>query len=119
MIDFAAIDPPFLTRFIFGVIAYWVIGFLTKGIFEKIQAHYGSLFLKVSNNKLQELKRHADSTCTEIDNVIIDSIAGVSDRLNGIVNRDDLSPSEQQLYRQMLDERYRVALLLEKLGVGE
>ncbi len=118
MIDLAAIDSIFLTRFLFGVIVYWLIGFFTKGFFEKIQAHYGGLLFKFSNNKIQELKRYANSTCTEIDNILLDPVAGISERLDGIVNRNDLSPSEQQFYRQCLDESYRVSLLLEKFGVS-
>ncbi len=119
MINLAAIDSIFLTRFLFGVVAYWVMGLLTKGIFEKIQAHYGGLLFKFSNNKIQELKRHANSTCTEIDDVLINPTAGAFDRLDRIVNRNDLSPTEQQLYRQHLDESYRISLLLEKLGIDK
>lgn len=118
MINLAAIDSIFLTRFLFGVIVYWAIGFFTKGIFEKIQAHYGGLLFKFSNNKIQELKRYADSTCTEIDDILVNPTAGAIDRLNGIVNRDDISPTEQQFYRQCLDESYRISVLLEKLGVS-
>ena len=118
MINLAAIDSFFLTRFLFGVVVYWLIGFFTKGIFEKIQAHYGGLLFKFSNNKIQELKRYANSTCTDIDDVLVNPTAGAFDRLDRIVNRHDLSPTEQQLYRQLLDESYRISLLLEKLGVS-
>ena len=119
MLDFAAIDSTFLTRFLFGVAVYWLIGFFTKGIFEKIQSYYGSKFFGFTNAKLQEIKRYADQSCSEIDNILINPVAGVSDRLNRIINRDDLSPSDQQLHRQLINERYQLSILLKKLGVGE
>lgn len=119
MIDPSAIDSQFLTRFIFGVIVYWILGFFTKGVAEKIQAHYGSLLFGFSNKKIQELKSHANKTCSEIDDTIINYLAGASQRLDGIINRDDLSPADQQLYRQFLAQNYQLSILLKKLGVEQ
>lgn len=126
MIDLTAIDPPFLTRFLFGIVfltvlgwfKYWVSGLFTKGAFEKIQSHYGGLLFGFSNNKIQELKRYANSTCTQIDDILINPVADIGDRLNRIVNRDDLSPAEQRLHRQLIDADYKLSILLSKLGVS-
>lgn len=117
MFDFSAIDSPFLTRFTFGILAYWAVGFVTKGIFEKIQAYYGSRFLFLFNSRIQQLKQEAGSTCTKIDDLFVNSLAGVTEELNNIVNREDLSPSDQQMHRKLIADRYQLPLLLTKLGV--
>lgn len=117
MIDFSAIDSVFLTRLFFAMAVYWVTGVINKGIAEKIQAHYGGLLFAFSNQKLQELKRYAVQSCTQIDDLLLNPVADLSQQLDLIVNRSDLSPPDQQLYRRLLDETYRVSVLLEKFDL--
>ena len=117
MIDPSAIDSVFLTRLFFAMAVYWITGVINKGIAEKIQAHYGGLLFSFSNKKLQELKRYASQSCTQIDDLFLNPVADLSQQLDPIINRCDLSPPDQQLYRQFLDEDYRVSVLLKKLNL--
>ena len=101
------------------LLAIFIYDVFKEGILKKIQAHYGSLLFSFGNKKIQELKSHANETCSEIDDVIINYLAGASQRLDGIVNRDDLSPADQRLHRQFVTQNYQLSILLKKLGVGD
>lgn len=114
-----AFNTTFLMRFTFGVIVYWVVGILTKGVFEPLQSHIGKVLFARVNNRLQKLQQYANQTCTKLDDIIITNISNNSDILNRIINRDDLSPTDQQLYRQLVAESYRLPILFEKLGITD
>lgn len=114
-----AFDTTFFLRLCFGVVAYWFVGIFTKGVFEPLQSHIGRMLFARLNKRLETLQHYANQTCTKIDDVIISSIANNSSLLNGIVNRDDLASSEQQLYRQLLAKTYQLPVLLKKLGLED
>lgn len=110
-----AFDTTFFLRLCFGVVAYWFVGIFTKGVL----SHIGRMLFARLNKRLETLQHYANQTCTKIDDVIISSIANNSSLLNGIVNRDDLASSEQQLYRQLLAKTYQLPVLLKKLGLED
>jgi hypothetical protein len=112
-----AIDQTFLIRLFFGMTAYWLVGIFVKGIFEPLQAHIGGKIWAKLTNKSEDLRRYADQTCTELDDFFINHLADSIGGINRIINRDDIPQSDRQLYRQLLTERYQLALLLEKLGL--
>lgn len=99
------------------LLAVFIYDVFKEGILKKIQVLIAAKIISKTNSKLQELKRYADATCSEIDDTIINYLAGASQRLDGIINRDDLSPADQQLYRQLVTQNYRLSILLKKLGV--
>jgi hypothetical protein len=119
MLDFSAIDDKFLTRFLFAFVVYWLWGIFSKGIFEPIQAYLGKNLILFTNKKTQELTRYADLTCSQIDDFIVNHLADNLHRLSGIVNGSELPPSDRRAFRQLVTDRYQLALLLEKLGIED
>ena len=114
-----AIDSVFLTRLFVGMMIYWAVWILTKGIFEPLQAHIGKQAIFLGHQKTKELRYHADRTASKIDDFFADRLGDGADILNGIVSGDDLSPQDKREFRRILAERYQLDLLLEKLGVED
>lgn len=103
--------------FLLGLSSYWIIGFFTKGIFEKLQSYYGSLLFGLGNKKIQDLKVRAQESCSKIDDAILIPLAGLTEKIDEIVNQPDLPPPEQKIYQKLLAESYQLPILLNKLGV--
>jgi hypothetical protein len=82
------------------LLAIFIYDVFKEGVLKKIQAHYGGLLFNLGNAKLQEIKRYANSTCTEIDDLFLDPLSVVSQQLDIIINRDGLSPADQSVHRQ-------------------
>lgn len=110
-----AIDQVFLTRLFVGMLIYWFFGIISKGIFEPLQAHIGRSLVSLFHNRSLELREQADKTCSEIDDLLTESLSNSLGRINQIIGGDDLPESERQLYKELVAERYQLSVLLDKL----
>lgn len=119
MFDFSAIDKIFLTRFLFALCFYWAWGILAKGIFEPIQSYLGKKFVNKLTTHSETLRRYADQTCSDLDDFFINHLADSIGGINRIVNENALPQSDQQLYRQLVIERYQLSILFKKMGLDD
>jgi hypothetical protein len=99
------------------LLAIFIYDVFKEGILKKIQVLIAAKLVSKSNDKIQELKSYADQTCTKIDNLFVNPLSGISNLLDGVINGADIPPDDQQLFRQLIDERYHVSLLAKKLRV--
>ena len=101
------------------LLAIFIYDVFKEGILKKIQVLIAAKLVSNTNSHIQKLKDYADETCTEIDDLLVSPLASVSGNLDRIINKPELSPADQRVYRQLVTERYQLSLLLKKLGVGE
>lgn len=104
----------FYSGLLVGFVCYWVFGIFTKGIAEPVQAHLGRLFLAKMDERTDLLKKNVEKSITQIDDLFLSAPINFISSVDRIVNGVDLPERDRGVYRQLLDDTYRVSALLEK-----